>query len=176
MSIAQVTEWWDRYGDKTKKDKINEIIDAINDYVVEMPPLIHMQMEPAAGAAWADKEKHCIELNSANERGECHGHIPSGFARFRIRVAYSHGSNGQSSSMRISIHDAASGEDCNGNDRLNTSTETFSTTTGGYLYYWTSDWYTLSSLPCMVWCRVLWSSGNGMRLLGVAIEADVESS
>lgn len=33
MSIEAVTEWWDRHGDKTKKDKINELISAINGFV-----------------------------------------------------------------------------------------------------------------------------------------------
>jgi len=30
VNIQLVEEWWDRYGDKTKKNKINEIINAIN--------------------------------------------------------------------------------------------------------------------------------------------------
>ena len=30
MVVATVSEWWDRYGDTTKLDKINEIIAAIN--------------------------------------------------------------------------------------------------------------------------------------------------
>ncbi|RLC88130.1 MAG: hypothetical protein DRJ03_03590, partial [Chloroflexi bacterium] len=33
-SIALVEEWWDRYGDKTKKNKINEIINAINNLTI----------------------------------------------------------------------------------------------------------------------------------------------
>ena len=31
MNIDLVDEWWDRYGDKSKKNKINEMIQAIND-------------------------------------------------------------------------------------------------------------------------------------------------
>jgi len=33
-NIQLVEEWWDRYGDKTKKNKINEIINAINNLTI----------------------------------------------------------------------------------------------------------------------------------------------
>lgn len=172
MVIADVEVFWDRYGDKTKKNKINEMIAAINtNSLGSRSMIIPMHIEPAAGATWGTSNGLSVLLDAGGELLVGNGGLGANIKRYRVHIWYRNDSN-KNLSVFLGEQEEDSALSWN---RLSGSSTSFPDVNNN-MGKITLGWYTINENPVEV--RLYMSSGDTttLNIFSIDIEVNTESA